>query len=97
MSNEGRTLEELNGEHWGAPETAPTPMVERCLRLRQMKLEELCDGDVRLLVSQKIGVRHVIPKAFKLLAADAVLETDYFPGDLLCALMKTDRACWFQF
>jgi hypothetical protein len=35
MIDEHRTLEELDGENWGEPETAPTPMVARFLRTNQ--------------------------------------------------------------
>ncbi|MCP4619211.1 MAG: hypothetical protein GY844_22580 [Bradyrhizobium sp.] len=94
--DEYRTLEELDGQNWGEPETAPTPMVARCLRLRRTPLHLLRQSDLRLLIGQKIGLKYVVPKAMAIISKDALIETEHFPGDLLCALLKIDSDYWSQ-
>jgi CDI immunity proteins len=68
MADEQRTLEELDGHDWGAPESAPTAMVARCLTLRRTPLSRLSPGDLRLLIGQQIGLEFLVPKALELLA-----------------------------
>ncbi|WP_375789467.1 contact-dependent growth inhibition system immunity protein [Bradyrhizobium sp. Pha-3] len=94
MVDERRTLQELDGQDWGEPETAPTGMVARCLRLRRTPLKNLSAGDVRLLIGQKIGLPVLIPMAFRYLRADPLVESEYFPGDLLRSLLSVERAYW---
>ena len=94
--DEYRTLEELDGQNWGEPETAPTPMVARCLRMRRTPLYLLSQSDLRLLISQKIGLKYIVPKAMELISKDAMIQTEYYPGDLLCALFAIDKEYWSQ-
>jgi hypothetical protein len=88
MVDERRTLEQLDGQDWGDPETAPTPMVARCLRLRRAPVKAISGGDLRLLVSQKIGLKILVPKALQCVSDDPLMETEYYPGDLLSALLR---------
>ena len=94
MQDDHRTLEELDGENWGEPETASTPMVARCRRLRRTPLYALNHGDVRLLISQEIGLKYLVPKALEVVGGDTLLEADLYPGDLLCALLRIDEGYW---
>jgi contact-dependent growth inhibition (CDI) system CdiI-like immunity protein len=96
IDDEYRTLEELDGENWGPPETAPTGMVARCLRLRRTPLHLLSHSDLRLLISQKIGLKYTVPKGLKLISQDALIEVDFYPGDLLCALLQIDKNYWSE-
>lgn len=96
MTDEHRTLEELDGENWGEPETAPTPMVARCLRLRRTPLHALSQGDLRLLISQKIALKYTVPEAMRFISENAMLEAEYYPGHLLCALLRIDKDYWSQ-
>ena len=90
MLDEPRTLEQIDGQNWGDPETAPTGMVARCLRLRRTPLKHFTLGDMRLLISQQIGLRTLVPKALQLISNEPLLEAGFYPGDLLCAL----KAYW---
>ncbi|MGY8665886.1 contact-dependent growth inhibition system immunity protein [Bradyrhizobium sp. UFLA05-109] len=94
MFDELRTLEQIDGQNWGDPETAPTGMVARCLRLRRTPLKDFTSGDLRMLVSQKIGLSILVPKALQLVSNEPLLETEFFPGDLLSALLRVDKAYW---
>lgn len=96
MADEDRTLEELGSYNSGEPETAPTPMVARCMRLQKTPLHSLGDADIRLLIGQGIGLKYLVPKALARLVVEPLLETDYYAGDLLSALLKIKRDYWLQ-
>jgi hypothetical protein len=96
MRDETRTLEELDGENWGEPATAPTPMVARCLRSRRTPLRELSHADLRLLISQQIGLQHLVPKALALICDDVLLAAEFYPGDLLTSLLRVNAHYWSQ-
>ena len=94
MADDQRTLEELEGVDWGAPESAPTSMVARCLALRRVPLSKLSPGDLRLLLGQQIGLEYLVPKALELIAERPLQEADLYPGDLLCVLLRVDKTFW---
>ena len=94
MADEQRTLEELEGQDWGAPESTPTPMVARCLALRRKPLSMLGPGDLRLLLGQQIGLKYLVPKALDLVADQPLREADLYPGDLLSVLLRVDKTFW---
>ena len=87
MADEDQTLEQLESYNSGNPETAPTPMVARCMRLQKTPLHALSDADIRLLVGQGIGLKYLVQKALARLDVEPLLQTDYYPGDLLSALL----------
>lgn len=96
MTDGHRTLEELEGYDSGEPETAPTPMVARCMRLQKTPLNALSDSDLWLLINQGIGLKYMVPKALERLCVEPLLETDFYPGDLLSALFRIERDYWLQ-
>ena len=53
------------------------------------------DGwDLRLLLSQQVGVEVLAPQAIRVLRHDPLAEGDYYPGDLLVAVMKLPSSYW---
>ena len=96
MNADEQTLEELEGKNWGEPESAPTPMVAKCLRLRRVPLKDLGPADLRLLIGQKIGLKYLVSKALHLVVENSLVQTEYFPGDLLSVLLRIDKAYWDQ-
>jgi hypothetical protein len=89
-----KSLQEIDGEDWGDPETAETPMIGRVLGLRRKPLRELTHGEVRLAVGQKVGFPIVLEVAIRRLRADPLIEGDYYPGDVLAALVRLDEDDW---
>jgi hypothetical protein len=59
-------------------------------------LHLLSQGDLRLQISQKIGLKYTVPKAMKLVSEDALIQAEYYPGDLLRALFQIDKGHWSQ-
>src|SRR5215467_9951146 len=96
MADEDRTLEELEGYDSGEPETAATPIIARCMRLQKTPLRALSDADLRLLISQGIGLKYLVLKAIERLTVEPLVQTDYYPGDLLCALLRIEPDYWLQ-
>ncbi|WP_298018230.1 contact-dependent growth inhibition system immunity protein [uncultured Parasphingopyxis sp.] len=89
-----KTLQELEGEDWGDPETAETPMIGRVLALRRKPLHTLSDGEVRLAIGQKVSLPYLLELAIERLRLDPLIEGDYYPGDVLSALVHLDEEDW---
>lgn len=50
--------------------------------------------DLRILLSQQEGVEVLIPRALTRLEQDPLLEGDFYPGDVLVAVLKAAEAYW---
>jgi hypothetical protein len=48
------------------------------------------------MIGQNIGLRHLLPRAVAVLEANPFAEGDYFPGDLLNAVLHCDRRVWLH-
>jgi len=86
--NKSRTLEQLEAHLWAEPPADSSPMVSRCHALRKLPLEKLSAGDCRILLTQGIGTKFVLPFALEIVEADPLVEGDYYTGDLLTALLR---------
>jgi hypothetical protein len=83
------TLEQLENEIWPEPDVH-TSLIDTCHRLRKIPIDSLRAGDIRMLLGQRIGVRHLAPRAIEILNADPMLDASFFPGDLLAAVLSAD-------
>jgi hypothetical protein len=59
-----------------------------------MPLAELSVEDLRLLIAQRIGLRFVVPLALDRLAVDPLVSGDFYPGDLLTAVLRVAPEFW---
>lgn len=84
-----RTLEQLENDVWPEP-SVHTNLIDTCHRLRKIPLNALSAGDVRILLGQRIGVRHLVDRAIEFLNEDPMLEASFYPGDLLTAVLRAD-------
>lgn len=91
--NRRRTLEEIEGERWGPP-TYDSHLVTECHRLRKVPIEELTAGNLRIMIGQKIGLPHLVPLALDRLEENPLTEGDYYPGDLLLAVLRVGPEFW---
>src|SRR6185437_6441315 len=62
--------------------------------LRKKPVRELDPGDIRLLISEDVGLNYLIPLAIDLLQSDILAEGDYYPGDLHLAVLRIKDAYW---
>jgi hypothetical protein len=81
------TLEDLDGEDWGEP-TYPSHLVTRCHELRRKDIDAFSVEDFRILVGQGFGIAHLLPRVLRILELDPFAEGDFYPGDLLSALVR---------
>src|SRR5262249_14126633 len=89
-----RSLDALDPPRWGpAPDDAPG-LVRRCHALRSKPIEEFSVEDLRLMIGQKLALRHLIPLALNQLAHDPLAQGNSFPGDLLTSVMRIERSFW---
>ena len=90
-----KTLEELDGEQWGnAPITSH--LVTECHRLRRVPLGEFGVEDLRIMIGQQFGLPHLLPLALEILEQNPFAEGDFFPGDLLLAVLGVKEEFWRQ-
>lgn len=91
------TLEQLEKDYWPAETSFPTPLVEKCYRLRKVPVGDLEPDDLRVLITQQIGLRFLVPLAIQLLENDPMMEAEYYPGDLLEAVIDVKSAYWEEY
>jgi len=47
------------------------------------------------MIGQRIALDHLVPRAIEILEVDPLAEGDFYPGDLLAAVLREpDRSYW---
>jgi hypothetical protein len=87
----GSTLEELEGVRWGEPEFE-SHLVVTCHRLRKKPVDAFSIEDLRIIIGQNIGLPHLLPCAATVLEANPLAQGDFYPGDLLSAVLHADQS-----
>jgi hypothetical protein len=87
------TLDELEGVAWGPP-TYDSYLVTTCHRLRTRPIGQFAVEDLRIMIGQGIGLPYLIPLALDVLERAPLAEGDYYPGDLLNAVLSVDASFW---
>jgi hypothetical protein len=90
------TIEEIEGVRWPDPDPGPgdTFLVRRCVTLRRKPLSEFTTEDLRIMIGQQIALPVLLPLAVTVLVADPLAEGDFYPGDLLSAVVRLPQAAW---
>lgn len=91
---ETKSIEQLERDIWKNPSKFPTGLVEKCYRFRKISIAELTDEQIRLLISQNIGVEHLIGIALEKLERNILTECDFYEGDLLVAVSGLPTEFW---
>jgi hypothetical protein len=89
----GRTLEDLEADHWDEPDSDATRLVHECHRLRKVPVGQLTVGDLRMLLLQDVGTYWLMPLALDRLQDDP-LAGDLYPGALLNAVLAAGKSYW---
>jgi hypothetical protein len=89
----GKTLEELDGCDWGEP-TYGSHLVTECHRLRRVPLRDFTVDDLCTMIGQDIGSEYLVPIAVAHLAADPLVDRDYYPGVLLENVVRLPKQFW---
>ena len=88
------SLEQIEQDAWGDPSAGETRLVRTAHKLRRKPVATLTPEDFRLLIGQKISLAVLVPRALALLASDPLVEGDFYPGDLLVAVMRLPLEYW---
>jgi hypothetical protein len=76
------------------PAAEAPPHLHRCHALRRLPVDQLTSGDLRMLITQGIGLEHLMPIAMSRLRQEPLLQGEYYPGDLLCAAITVQPGDW---
>ena len=85
-----KTLDELEG--FATPGPGHLRLPRRIAEARQVPLTQLTPTQCVLLLHHGRGVPYIFPRALALAEQDPWLWAEYYDGDLLVALLETDRA-----
>ncbi|RIL09008.1 MAG: hypothetical protein DCC75_07555 [Proteobacteria bacterium] len=89
------TLEELEEEYWGDSPFG-VPSVDRTYNLRRVPLRELTLAEVLFMLGQKSGARYIVPLVLPLLRDNPLFEAEYYPGDLLENVLRSDPRIYLE-
>lgn len=93
MVDRTKSIEELEGEVWPAPELESHVVVENH-RLRKVPLENLSVEDLRLLVGQKVSLEYTVPLALEFLEENPLAAGAMYRGDLLANVLNLPDGFW---
>jgi CDI immunity proteins len=88
-----KSLTQLEGHDWG-PAEGDTYVIRTCHNLRNKPIGQFTVEDLRIMIGQKIGLPFLVPLALRRLQDDPLVEGDFYPGDLLMAVLRVESAWW---
>jgi hypothetical protein len=91
-----RSLEEIEDDYWSDPPADATRLISTAHALRKRPVGALDAEGLRLLISQQIGLDTLVPLALDQVERDPLAEGDFYPGDLLDALMRRVPEWYWQ-
>jgi hypothetical protein len=95
-SDKSRSLEEIEDDYWGYPPADATRLISTAYALHKRPIGALDVEGLRLLISQQIGLDALVPLALDNVERDPLAEGDFYPGDLLDALMRRVPESYWQ-
>ncbi len=90
-----KTIEELENDYWGEP-TFDSHLVQTCHKLRKKPLKNFEIEDLRILIGQSFSLDILIPLALVALENNILAEGDFYEGDLLLSVLKSDSKYWIK-
>ncbi len=88
-----KSLDELDGV-WGDADVSDTYLVKNCHTLHRKQLSSLTREEIRLCLSQKIGVRWILPLAINILLQEPLACGDMYEGDILSNALRLPQQEW---
>jgi hypothetical protein len=89
-----KSIEQLENDYWKDLEKYPTGLVENCHLYRKKPVGNLTIEELRLLISQNIGLPYLMPLALNILTENPFAEGDLYQGDLLSSVLSSDTNYW---
>lgn len=93
MSTLNKTLKELEIHDLNNSDIESN-LVKECKRLINVPLKDLTIENLRLLIGQKLGLKHLIPIALNHLEVNPLTEGMMYKGDLLANVALIDQHFW---
>jgi hypothetical protein len=88
-----KSLEALEGKDWGEPDYG-SYVVRTSYSLRKKPLASLTNEELRLALSQQLGLPWIMELALVRLRETLRISGDFYPGDVLVNALKVDAAFW---
>lgn len=86
-----KSIAELERKHWPKLGPEASHFHRRCYDAVTKPISTLSVADLRLLISQDIGLGFVVPIALEIVEKDPLLESEHFRGDLLTAILSASK------
>lgn len=90
------TLEQIEDRRWGNPPADATRLIKTIYELRHKPIGSLDVEDLRVLLLQQESPDVLVPIALTHLEQNPLAEGDFYPGDLLTAVLKIPQTYWQQ-
>lgn len=91
-----KSIEILENNFWKEVSGDCSYVTREIYILRKKPIKNLEIEDIRLLISQNIGVNFILPISLEILESNILAEGDYYPGDLLKSVLSISKQYWFQ-
>lgn len=89
-----KTIEQVEGAVWPPPTEGATRVMRSVHTLRKKPIGTLSAEDLRLLLTQQVGLDLIVPRALDALEKNPLVAGDFYPGDLLSATLRIDANYW---
>ncbi|SHH80279.1 contact-dependent growth inhibition system immunity protein [Winogradskyella jejuensis] len=93
---ESKSIEQLENDYWKDDIEFPSNLVINCHKYRKIPIKELTEEQLRLLISQQIGVEFIIGIALEKLEKNILTEGDFYRGDLLVSVSGLPTEFWIE-
>ena len=87
------TIENIENDFWGEPEFN-SHLVTTCHKLRRKDIDDFTIEDLRIMIGQNIALPILVPIAICKLRDNVFAEGDFYPGDLLLNVLRSQREFW---
>jgi contact-dependent growth inhibition (CDI) system CdiI-like immunity protein len=94
--DESLTLEQIEDRHWGNPPADATRLIKTVYELRHKQVGSMDIENLRVLLLQQESLAVLAPIALTHLKQNPLAEGDFYPGDLLTAVLKIPQTYWQQ-
>lgn len=90
-----KSIEELENDFW-QDHDYPTDLIKKIHLYRKIPLKELSLEQIRVLITQNVGLKFLIPEALEILNTNILTDTGLYEGDLLISVISCDSSYWIN-
>ena len=90
-----KTIESLEKNKRSTPDF-DSFLITRCHELKKVPLNHFTTEDLRMMISQQLGLDYLIPLALETLEKDLFAKGDFYEGDLLQSVLNVESRFWIN-